>query len=328
MKKILFALVAVFMAANLANAQDLIKYNYKKNNLIYTGTERIRVTGSAAKDTPVHVKLTRVLFTDGQPVFQLRMEFEESSAWKMPKNAPITFVTTDGRSVVLKNNSDAPNLVAPKGVKNQSGNNVFLNYGEYYLEEADLKKLAVGITSIDATKRWSADGYIKVTYKNNELGSAIAKQYDAIKRAPKPFEELGSNLKSLQDQAGSRLSETNTIKVSDKLSVALVYLYYASSNSESIDLNLYLSGTTVPYLTGVKIYTRAGEVIDLKQEKDLPAGRVICYPTLQQLKSMAKGVVKVTIQTIPGEVNVNFTDDSFGKAIGKLYNSLQTVAIL
>ncbi len=327
MKKILTVAAMLLMLIGNASAQNLLKHNYKKNSLIYSGTERIRVT-SGPKDTPVHVKLTKVLFTDGQPVYMLRMEFEEATAWKMPKNAPMTIVLNDGRNLVLKNNSDSPNLVAPKGVKNSSGNTVFMNYGEYYLEEADMKKLTSGIASIDVTKRWSSDGVIKVTYKNNELGAAISKLYDTIKSAPAPKEELGSNLKSLQDQSGSRLVETNTLPAGDKVSAALVYLYYAPSNIESIDLNIYLEGYTVPFTSAVKVITKSGETINLRQEKDLVAGRIICYPTNEQIKMMMDGVARISVQTTSEEVSVSFPSDEFAKVITKLWNSLQTMAIL
>lgn len=327
MKKLFTATLMLLMLLSTASAQDLLKYNYKKNNRIYSGTERIRVT-SGSKDTPVHVKLTKVLFSDGQPVYMLRMEFEDATAWKMPKNAPMTIVMTDGRNLVLKNNSDAPNMVAPKGVKNPSGNDVYLNYGEYYLEEADLKKLVSGISSIDVTKRWSADGVIKVAYKNNELGSAIAKLYETINSAKTPKEELGSNLKSLQDQSGSRLVESNVVPVSDKMSVSLVYLYYAPSNIESFDLNIYIDGYTIPFTSPVKVVTSAGETIELRQEKDLVAGRVISYPTNEQVKQMMEGVSKVSIKTTSDEVEVEFPTDEFAKVVTKLWNSLQTMAIL
>lgn len=327
MKKILILAAMLLTLIGNASAQNLLKYNYKKNNLIYTGTERIRVT-SGAKDVPVHVKLTKVLFTDGQPVYMLRMEFEEETAWKMPKNAPMTIVLNDGRNVVLKNNSDSPNLVAPKGVKNANGNTVYLNYGEYYLEEADMKKLASGIASIDVTKRWSSDGVIKVAYKNNELGSALARLYEAINAASAPKDELGSNLKSLQDQSGSRLVETVSLPAGDKISTSLVYLYYAPSNIESIDLNIYLDGSTVPFTSPVKVITKSGETINLRQEKDLVAGRIICYPTNEQIKMMMDGVSRISIKTTSDEVEISFPADEFAKAVNKLWNSLQTMAIL
>lgn len=328
MKKTFLILLSFLCLLDLGSAQTLLRYNYKKNNLIYTGSERVRVLPSASKATPLQLKLSKVLFQDGQPVYLLRVEFEESTAWKMPANAPLTLFTRDGRSLVLKNSGSAPNLVAPEGFVNQEGNKVFLNYGEYYLEEADLQKLLSGVVRLEATKRWSSDGVIRITFKEDEFSNALNRQYDELKTASKPASELGSNLKSLQDQGGSRLAETNTVRVNDGLSVSLVYLYYASSNSESIDLNLYLPGKTIPFTSSVVITTRSGERINLQQEKELPSGRAICYPSLEQLKSISTGVSSISVHTTSNNVVMDFPADEFAKAISKLYNSLMTVAIL
>lgn len=323
MRKTLLTLVALLCVVDMVSAQPGLRYNYKKNGYIYSGCARERVDGT----TPVHVKLSRILFPDGQPVYQLRLDFEEGSAWKMPKNAPVTIRTSDGRSILLKNSADAPNLVAPEGIRSDKGR-VYLNYGEYYMEEADLKKISAGIESIDVTKRWSSDGYIKVTYKNNELGSVISSQYSKLKSAPRPASELGNNLKSLQDQRGSRLAETVVSKVNDRLSAQLIYLYYAESNNESIDLNLYLAGRTVPFGAAVTIATKSGETISLHQEKELTAGRIICYPTPQQYGRMLKGVATIRIETSAGPVSIDFPDNSFTEVLSKLYNSVMTVAVL
>ena len=83
MKKFLLAAMAALLFVS-ASAQDLLRYNYKKNNYIYTGTERVRVVGT----TPLEVKLNRVTFPDGENIYILRVEYEEATAWKMPKNAP------------------------------------------------------------------------------------------------------------------------------------------------------------------------------------------------------------------------------------------------
>ena len=322
MKKILLVALAALLFVS-ASAQDLLRYNYKKNNYIYTGTERVRVVGT----TPLEVKLSRVTFPDGENVYILRVEYEEATAWKMPKNAPLTIFTTDGKNVTLKNSSDSPNLVAPSGIKTSAGK-VYWNYGEYYMEEADLKKIASGVSSIDATKRWSSEGVIKVSYKNDEFGSAIRRQMQAINSAPVPKSEISNSLKSISDQGGNRLVETEKVHVNSQLAVSLVYLYYAESNNENYDLNLFISGKTVPLGGAVYITTTSGQTIELQQEKDLSAGRVICYPTIEQLKLMSKGVSKITVHTVSSPVTINITDGSFGAAVDKLYCALQPVTIL
>jgi len=305
-----------------ANAQDLLRYNYKKNGYTYTGAERQRVEGS----TPMMLKLNRIIFPEGDKIYKLRVDFEDASAWKVPKNADFKATTSSGRTVLLTNEADEPTAVSPNGF-NKNGKKVFWNYAEYYMEQADLDKMLEGVTSVEATKRFSSDGKINVSYKNNEFTSALKKEYEAIKNAPAPTTELGKHLKSVSDQNNNRLLETEQVSVSSQVAVALVYLYYAESNSENYDLNLYLQGTTVPYGNSITMTTPSGNMV-FSQEKDLAAGRAICYPTIDQLKAMCKGVSKITVQTVSGPVTFNVDSATFGKTIETLYNSIQTASIL
>lgn len=326
MKKYLIAALAALFLAGAAQAQDLLRYNYKKNGYVYTGTERIRVTGTGGM--PMQLKLGRVSFPDGAAIFILHIDFESTSAWKIPKNAPLTVTTTSGKTVISKNASDAPNLIAPQGIRGNGGTKTYWNYGEYYFEEDDIQKIAVGVSRVEAQRRWSTDGIIKVDYKNDEFGSAVYKQFEAICNAPVPKAELGSQLKSLSDQGGNRMADTKTLSVNGQLSLSLGYVYYASENAESYELDLYLPGKEVPLDGAVSIVTSAGETIRLKQEKVSKDGRVTLYPEAAQLKRMARGVSRVSLQSTSGAVNLNFPDKSFSEAVEKLYNALQTASIL
>lgn len=326
MKKILFAALTILLMVPAASAQDLLRYNYKKNGYVRSGTERIRVTGSSG--TPLQLKLNRVAFPDGAAIYILHVDVESSSAWKIPKNAPLTIHTTGGKTVISKNTFDAANPVAPQGLRAADGTKTWWNCGEYYFEEADIQKISVGVTSIELQRRWSSDGVIKETYKNDEFGKAVFRQFEALGNAPVPKFEIGSQLKSLEDQGGNRMVETNTLSVSGQLSVSMGYVYYASGNSESYDLNLYLPGKEVPLDGIVTIVTTGGQNISLKQEKVQEKGVVTCYPDAEQLKRMLRGVSRITVQTTTGTVTLNVQDGAFATAVNKLYNALQTAAIL
>lgn len=324
--KYISAFAVAFMSiCSCLHAQDLLRYNYIRNGYRYSGTERLRVDNG--NGLPLELKLSKVHFKDGADVYILRIDFEDSRAWKMPVNAPLVINTVAGKTINLKHSSSSPNLVAPEGIQTPSGRR-YWNYGEYYLELDDLKKIAVGVNSIDATRRWSEDGHVKISYKNDEFGSAILKLFETLENAPVPSGELGSNMKSLQDQRGSRLAETKTVEINDKLSISLLYLYYAPSNSESYDLRIAAPGKTVPLGSSVTIITSDGEKIELKQEKDMVPGHILCYPTIEQLKSMTKGVSGISIETSDTPANMNFQNKAFGNAIKTLYNSVQTIAIL
>lgn len=328
MRKFLFAVLTGLLVASVAaSAQTLLRYNYKKNGYVYTGTERLRVTGGTG-GTPLQLKLSRVSFPDGAAIFILHVDYESSTAWKIPKNAPLTIHTTAGKTVISKNSFDGPNLIAPQGIQAANGTKTYWNSAEYYFEEADIQKIAVGVTDIEAQRRWSSDGVIKETYKNDEFGKAVFRQFEAICNAPAPKYEVGSQLKALQDQGDNRIVETNTLSVNGQLSISLEYVYYASGNNESYDLNLYLPGKEVPIDGLVSVVTTGGQTINLKQEKPQEQGRVTCYPDAEQLKRMLHGVSRITVQSTTGTVTVNVQDGSFSTAVDKLYNAVQTVAIL
>lgn len=325
MRKYLLAVLSAFVLSALAmQAQDLLKYNYKRNNYVYTGAERVE---AASTTSPVYIKLGRIAFPDGVSIYVLRLDFESESAWKMPKNAGITFELENGSAVVAKHSGDAANLVAPEGIA-KGGGKVFWNYGEYYLEESDIKKLLSGVSSLDAARRRSASGHVKLSFKNNSFSKALRRAYNAIEAAKTPSSELGRHVSGLNDTAGNRLASTETLDAGSGLSVYLNYLYSAENNSESYDLVLSVPGRTVAGGAAVTFITTQGERIVLKQEKNLPEGEVICYPENDTLKRMIHGVSRIVLETTSGEVSFNLRGQEFSSALGTLYNSLQTIAIL
>jgi len=322
-KRIFIALAAFMLTVSGLSAQNLLRYNYKKNGYVYTGTERLRVPGSQ----PIQLKLSRIALPDGASVYILRMDFEDAAQWSVPKNASLKVSLSSGKTLVSKNELES-NVVAPKGVKTDAGT-VYWNGAEYYFEENDIAKMTSGVSAIEAVRRFSSDGgNIKVTYKNDEFANALYRQYQAITGAPVPQAELGDNIKSLQDFSGSRTAQTKTVSVDPQLSVSLSYLYYADTNNENYDLNLYLNGKEVPIGTSVTLVTASGTTINLQQEKDLPGGYVVCYPTVAQLKEIAGGVSRLTIRGTETIADISLRDSQFAETVKSLYHSLQRVAIL
>ena len=321
-KKTIFSLLAIFIVAS-AFGQEMLRYNFKRNQFVYTGAERVDVASSPA----LQLKLSRVLYSDGVPLYTLRIDFESASAWKMPKNASIVFDLSNGESLMLNNASDEANLVAPKGIK-KSGKTVFLNYGSYYLEQSDLDKLLKGVTDLDATRRMSASGHVKVAFKNNEFSKALGVAYDAISNAKAATVSAGSDLESVNDYSGNRMVGTKYKDVGNNLSVSLNYLYSADSNTESYDLNLKVGSDLVPGGSVVSFTTPSGAVIRLSQEKDLPKGEIVCYPDIDQLKVLMRGVGKITFETASGERSVVVPSAEFSNALTALYSSLALVTIL
>lgn len=322
-KKTVVTLLAALVVVS-AFGQDQLRYNYKRNKFVYTGAERVEVASSPA----MQLKLGRITYPDGASIYDLRIDFESASAWKMPKNASIVFEMANGKSVMLKHAKDEPNLVAPKGIK-KAGKTVYLNYGEYYMEQADLDKLLSGVSELDATRRMSADGHVKATFKNNEFSKALAQAYDAIKTAKVAKVTVGNDLEAIDDYSGNRIAKTRTVKVGQTASISLSYLYSADSNTESYDLNIKVADTDIiPNGASVAFTTPAGAVIRLRQEKDLPKGEIVCFPDVDQLKSLMRGVGKITFETNSGERFVVLPAIEFGSAVEQLYSALQLASVL
>ena len=135
-KRIFIALAAFMLTVSGLSAQNLLRYNYKKNGYVYTGTERLRVPGSQ----PIQLKLSRIALPDGASVYILRMDFEDAAQWSVPKNASLKVSLSSGKTLVSKNELES-NVVAPKGVKTDAGT-VYWNGAEYYFEENDIASMA------------------------------------------------------------------------------------------------------------------------------------------------------------------------------------------
>ncbi len=324
LRKFIFSLVAVLMVTSAFGQSELVKYNYKTAKFVKTGAERVQVASS----TPLELKLGRITFSDGVSIYTLRVDFISSTAWKMPKNATMIVELANGHNLMLKNYKDEANLVAPKGV-NRNGKTVYYNYGEYYLEQGDLDKMLKGVTGIDATRRMTSDGHEKVSFKKNEFSAALSQAYDAICSAKKPVALVdGSQLDGMNDYSGNRLVHTVKEKITPSVSISLTYLYSAESNTESYDLEIQIADVTVPGGSGVSFTTPIGNVIRLRQEKDLPKGQIVCYPELDQLKDMMHGIGRISYETAAGEQFQVVPANEFAAALNKLYNAVQTVAIL
>ena len=146
---------------------------------------------------------------------------------------------------------------------------------------------------------------------------------------PAPKAEIGKHVTGVKDtSAGARLASTETLDAGAGLSIYMNYLYSPENNTESYDLAILAPGKTLASGAAVTFVTTSGEHIRLQQEKDLPEGNIVCYPDASQLKRLAAGVTRVNMETAGGEVSIVLPDNILANAIGTLYNSLQTIAIL
>lgn len=306
------------------HADDLLRHNYKKNNYSYTGTERIRI--ETAGELPLLLKLKRVSFPDGVSLFILHLDVEDSSPWKVPKNASISFYTASGVPATFKNSFSSPNPVAPEGIDTPRGKR-WWNTAECYIEEAQLKKLLSGVSGLELTKRWASDGVLNFKFKGDAFSAALKKQYEAVIDAAEA-EDVSGLLSRLEDAGYNRMAGTVREKLSDGSGISLSYIYYAAENTESYDLHLFVPSLDVPGTSGLDFILDDGSVLRLTQE-DCPAGEVTCYPDSGQLKDIMDRAVKLEINTPDGKrTSIELGGNGFRKSLSRLYNAIQTIAIL
>ena len=329
MKRFGPALLAFFLVPAFLQAQE-IRYNYRNGGITRVSTEYELVTTGEADQHPTWVRLEYVRFKDGTVSYILYMNFEEKTAVNIPKGVRMAATLADGKLV------RGEQSYAQKGNKRAftSGKGrVYWNRAQYMFDEADVKKMIKGIKELDVITGWNPDDYLQIKYSDNQLGKVLAAHYAAIGAALGA--SVGISADGILDYANNSTSITIKARPSVaagaqyKYNVAITYLYYKNTNTEDIDLEFQL-GTQkeirIHYATPVVIELCDAEKIVLSQSRE-DVSRVMCYPTLAQVRKMiAKGVKSVTYTTEDGSVTDTFSGSSFTDAVSKGYQTVMSVA--
>ncbi len=329
MKRCIPALLALFLAPALLGAQE-IRYNYRNGGITRVSTEYELVKTGEADQHPAWVRLEYVRFKDGSVSYMLYMNFEEKTAVNIPKGVRMAATLLDGKLV------RSEQLYAQKGNKRafSSGKGrVYWNRAQYMFEENDMKRMIGGIRDLDVITGWNPDDYIQIKYPDNQLGKVLSAHYKAIAAALSSPVSISAD--GILDYASNATSITIKAKpnvavgAQYKYNVAITYLYYKNTNTEDIDLEFQL-GTQkelrIHYASPVVIELADGEKIVLSQSRE-DISRVMCYPTLAQVRKMIlKGVRSVTYTTVEGTVTDTFSGSSFTDAISKGYQTVMSVA--
>ena len=135
------------------------------------------------------------------------------------------------------------------------------------------------------------------------------------------------------DRFGSTTIVSKPVKLEGKkytFTIALNYLYYKDTNKEDYDLNFLISGPKeydIPVDSPVTFELADGSMMNLKQEQD-DKDAVHCYPTIDQVKTLLRGVRSLTVDTADGTIKEVFAENEFAKILDLQYNSLQVVSPL
>lgn len=327
MKRFLIALaVSAALLAPRASAEEILRSSYRYNGYTYVSSELAEIPC----DRPFWERLEYVVFPDNTYAYVLHINFEGKTGYNIPKGVKMAVTTTDGKIV------RADQIVAGtnRSFEPEGRGKVYWSDAQYLFTEADLTRILGGIKSLDVITGWEPDDYFQVNFKDGTFAETLSAQYEAIKAAPLPEDEVDSgDIVRYADNNASItvLTRAQVAKGEEFLyNVALNYLFYKNSNKEDYDLNFMLGADEaydIPVGTPVVFTLADGSTVALAQERE-QAGVVYCYPTADQVKALCGGVQSVSIALEGGNLDDTFVDDSFSAAVGRLYRTLMAVAVL
>ncbi len=316
MKKTLLSLTALAAALTLS-AQE-IRTNYRSEGMTHISTE-----AEPCQDFTARVE--RVGFPDGSTLYQLFIDLRQKTAFVAPKGVKMTAALPGGG--VLR----ADQIGQESATKTRQEDGLYLNRLRYAMEEADIEKLARGVTDLELVTGWNPDDYLQFHFKDDAFAALLKRHCAAIEKAAATTIDLTAEAAGRVDLTGSVMTAANPL-VADgqdlKYNLILNHLYYKNSGKEDIDLAFQL-GTEKKYRiepdAPVTFILGDGAEITLPQTRD-EVNFIYLYPTLSQLRALAYGSVKsLRIQTEDGTLTDAILDDSFSKALNQQYQRLMSL---
>lgn len=300
------------LAVSGLQAQDLLRYNYRHNGYVYTGSEKLTI---ADKLHPFSMRLEKIVFKDNTYAFRLQVEFTKDRNIAIPKSAKFVVTFPDGK------------FISSTQVSTPSSNK-----GLYYFEEANIKRMMEGVKTLEVVVSWDMEGYYTFNFPDGAFAKALKKQYDALMEAPVPTTELGDNISEIADRSKSRTTITKAESVKGtaaSIRMSLNGIYYKTGTPrEDFDLNIeVVDGQDKIFAidTPVVFTLSDGTQLTMNQERDT-YGIICCYPTASDIKKLARGTVKSI--AIGSQWSISFDGRSFSRALDKQYNSLMQVSLM
>ena len=317
MKKTILSLTALAAALTLS-AQE-IRTNYRSEGMTHISTE-----AEPCQDFTARVE--RVGFPDGSTLYQLFIDLRQRTAFTAPKGVKMT-ATLPGGAVVR-----ADQIGQESATKTRQEDGLYLNRLRYALEEADIDKLARGVTDLELVTGWEPDEYLQFHFKDDAFAALLKRHCAAIEKAAATTIDLTAEAAGRVDLTGSVMTAATPL-VADgqalKYNIILNHLYYKNSAKEDIDLAFQL-GSEKQYRVEpdapVTFILADGAEITLPQTRD-EVNFIYLYPSLSQLRALAYGSIRsLRIQTEDGTLQDAILDDSFSKALNQQYQLLMSLS--
>ena len=317
MKKTILSLAA--LAATLTLSAQEIRTNYRSEGMTHISTE-----AEPCQDFTARVE--RVGFPDGSTLYQLFIDLRQKTAFTAPKGVKMT-ATLPGGAVVR-----ADQIGQESATKTRQEDGLYLNRLRYALEEADIDKLARGVTDLELVTGWEPDEYLQFHFKDDAFAALLKRHCAAIEKAAATTIDLTAEAAGRVDLTGSVMTAATPL-VADgqalKYNIILNHLYYKNSAKEDIDLAFQL-GSEKQYRVEpdapVTFILGDGAEITLPQTRD-EVNFIYIYPSLSQLRALAYGSIRsLRIQTEDGTLQDAILDDSFSKALNQQYQLLMSLS--
>ena len=329
MMKFFSLLAAALLLCPTAFAQhELVRSRYKLNGYTHILSERLPVSGSSSDKHPYFVSVEYIAFPDNTYLYALQLDFETPERWTIPQEVKLTATTADGKMVSFKQ-VNKPSVEKRTFLAADGKTTLYRNVLRYMLDENEMKKLLSGVKNTDIAYGYEPDTYINTTYSDNQLSSALQKEYDALKDILLPGDELGSHVADYANNPGNLMVVTESLPVQGKnaaYEVSMTYMFFKRTREEAFDLNIALPADKTLPLDAPVVFTLGDDTtLELKQQR---GGDHVVYlfPTAAECKRLSwEGIKKVEFGMALAD---EFPTDSLSAAIDTLYNSLMAVTSL
>ncbi|MBO4434061.1 MAG: hypothetical protein J5769_01240 [Bacteroidales bacterium] len=324
MKKTILAILLFAASALIMGAQD-IRTNYRSGSKTHISTDYEELTGG---ECPIWIRVEKVGYSDGSSIYLLYLNFEQKTSTNVPKGVKIAFNLPSGAMV----RADQIGQESSTKRSIMRGNNkVYWNRTKYALEEADMKKISRGISSIDVVTGWNPEDYIQMNFKADELAALFRRHMDAIDKA-------SASTINLKAELGARANNRNNILTTAKpitarganyaYNVKLTHLYYKNTNKEDFDLNIQIGSQGKHHIaidSQITFTLANGSTLVLKQAIDEDDIFTV-YPSIRELRLLCGGIKAISVAYEGGTLTDTFSGGALSSAINQQYQLLMSVS--
>ena len=288
MKRTILALLLLAASALILNAQE-IRTNYRSGSKSHISTDYEEIT---CGECPLWTRVEKVGYSDGSSIYILYLNFEQKVATNVPKGVKMAFNLPNG-SMVRADQIGQDS--ATKKSFTRGNNKVYWNRTKYALDEADMKKISRGISSIDVITGWNPEDYIQMSFPGDELASLFRRHMEAIDKASASTVNLKAELAGRANNRNNILTTAKAISARGEnyaFNVTLTHLSYKNSNKQAID------------------------------EDDI----FTLYPSIRELRLLCGGIKAITIEYEGGKLTDSFSSNALSSAINQQYQLLMSVS--